>query len=176
MSDSLKDRLKTDLQTIKSKGSTRSTKIREILRTAATQSITELKEGFGEIRSTASQSISTVTQTLNDSETTEAPSTVFNTFRTRFLNQLRSQLVSLDTKLATRYGDRYEAVKQRLGLFRNWYNDSKAKAEAIGVDPVQQKQAAIELKVAEQGAFVARKEQQIRQQVKELLSTAISKR
>lgn len=179
MSDSLKERLKTDLQTIKAEGGTRSTRIREIIQTAATQSMSELKEGIGEIRSTASQSISTVAQTLNNTETTEsstAPSTIFNAIRIRLINQMRSQLVDLDAKLATRYGDRYQTVKQRLGLFRNWYKNSKANAEAIGIAPVQQKQAEIELKVGEQGAFVARKEEQIRQQVKELLSTTITKR
>lgn len=177
MSDSLKERLKTDLQSIKTEGGTRSTKIREIIQSAAAQSMSELKEGIGEIRSTASQSFSTVAQTLSDTETTEttAPS-IFDTIRIGLINQVRGQLVNLDAKLATRYGDRYAIAKQRFGLFRSWYNNSKANAAAIGVDPVQQKQAQIELKVGEQGAFVARKEQQIRQQVKELLSATITKR
>ncbi len=181
MSDSFKDRLKTDLQTIKAEGGTRSTRIREIIQTAAAESLTELKEGFGEIRSTASQATSNIAQTLSDTEPTdssEAPSftTAFNSIRTQFVNQARTQFLNLDAKLANRWGDRYEAVKQRFGLFRVWYANSKANAESVGMTPVQQKQAAIELKVADQGAFVARKEQQIRQQVKELLSAAISKR
>ncbi|MER3436019.1 MAG: hypothetical protein C4288_22275 [Leptolyngbya sp. ERB_1_1] len=178
MTDSLKDRLKTDLQNIKAEGGTRTTRIREIIQAAATQSMTELKEGIGEIRSTASQSVSSITQTLNDPETegSEAPSTAFNSTRTRLMSQLRGQLFNLDAKLAARYGDRYETVKHRLGLFQVWYDNSKANAEIVGITPVQQKQTEIELKIANQGAFVARKEQQIRQQVKELLSTTISKR
>jgi hypothetical protein len=181
MSDSLKDRLKTDLQTIKAEGGTRTSRIREIIQTAATQSMTELKEGIGEIRTTATQSISTVAQTLNDAETSESSespsfSTVLKGIGTRLVNQLRSQLVNLDATLATQYGNRYETVKQRLGLFQAWYDQTKAKAEASGVDPVQQKQAEIELKIANQGTLVARKEQQIRQQVKEYLNTVVSKR
>ena len=174
MTDSLKDRLKTDLQNIKAEGGTRTTRIREIIQAAATQSMTELKEGIGEIRSTASQSVSSITQTLNDPETegSEAPSTAFNSTRTRLMSQLRGQLFNLDAKLAARY----ETVKHRLGLFQVWYDNSKANAEIVGITPVQQKQTEIELKIANQGAFVARKEQQIRQQVKELLSTTISKR
>jgi hypothetical protein len=181
MSDSLKDRLKTDLQTIKAEGGTRTSRIREIIQSAATQSMTELKEGIGEIRTTASQSISTVAQTLNDAETSESSespsfSTVLKGIGTRLVNQLRSQLVNLDVKLTTQYGNRYETVKQRLGLFQAWYDQTKEKAEASGTDPVQQKQAEIELKIANQGTLVARKEQQIRQQVKEYLNTVVSKR
>lgn len=180
MSDSLKVRLKTDLQAIKTEGGNRTSRIREIIQTAATQSMTELKEGMGEIRATANQSISTVAQTLNDAETpesSEAPSfsTIFKGLGKRLVNQLRSQLVNLDAKLVTQYGNRYETVKQRIGLFQLWYDKTKANAEASGIDPVQQKQAEIELKIANQGAFVARKEQQIRQQVKEYLNTVISK-
>jgi len=179
MTDSLKDRLKTDLQNIKAEGGTRTTRIRETIQSAAAQSMTELKEGMGEIRSTASQSVSNLSQTLNGSEPTEgseAPSTVFSSIRTRLMSQLRDQLFNLDGKLAARYGDRYETVKRRLGLFQVWYDNSKANAEIVGITPVQQKQAEIELKIADQGAFVARKEQQLRQQMKELLRTTISKR
>lgn len=181
MSNSFKDRLKTDLQTIKAEGGTRSTRIREILQTAATQSLTELKEGFGEIRTTASQSASNIAQTLSDTEPTkssEAPSftTAFNSIRTQLVDQARIQFLNLDAKFAARWGDRYETLKQRFGLFQAWYAQSKANAESIGMTPVEQKQAAIELQVANQGAFVARKEQQIRQQVKALLSATIAKR
>ncbi|MCU0549438.1 MAG: hypothetical protein MUC48_08835 [Leptolyngbya sp. Prado105] len=181
MPDSLKDRLKTDLQTIKAEGGNRTTRIREIIQTAATQSMSELKEGVGEMRSTASQTISTVAQTLSDAEpsaSSDAPSvsTVLNGIRSRIVNQWRSQLVHLDATLTTHYGDRYAMVKQRLRLFRTWYDNSKANAEAIGVDLVQQKQTAIELKIADQGALVARKEQQIRQQVKEYLNAVVSKK
>ena len=165
----------------------------EIIQSAAAQSMTELKEGVGEIRSTASQSVSniaqTIAQTSSEAETTESSeassfSTVFHSIQNWFVNQTKSRLLNLDAKLTSRWGDasstqardRYETVKQRLGLFRIWYNNSKANAEAVGMTPVQQKQAEIELKIADQGAFVARKEQQIRQQAKQFLSAALSQR
>lgn len=173
MSNSFKDRLKTDLQTIKAEGGTRTTRIREIIHSAATQTLTELKEGANEIKSTASQSVSSVAQTLNESEATASR---FHSLRDR----LTIQLQDLDAKLVDRYGDRYTALKtslkQRFGLFQTWYDNTKANAETAGITPVEQKQAEIELKVADQGTIVARKEQQIRQQVKQLLNTAISKR
>ncbi|GAP98614.1 hypothetical protein NIES2104_51690 [Leptolyngbya sp. NIES-2104] len=176
----MKDRLKTDFQTIKTEGGTRTSRIREIIQTAAAQTLTELKEGATEIRSTASQSVSSVAQTLNDSESSEAPKSVFNSLRTR----LMVQLLNLDTKLSIQYGDafgtrvrdRYSTIKQRFGLFQTWYNNTKANAETVGSTPIEQKQAEIALKAAEQGTIVARKEQQIRQQVKELISAAVSKR
>jgi hypothetical protein len=177
MSNSLKDRLKSDLQDMKAEGGNRTTRIREIIQTAATQSMSELKEGMSEIRSTANQSFTTVAQTITP-ESSEAPSfsTVFNGIRVRIVDRLRGQITNLDARLTTQYGNRYETVKHRLRMFQVWYNNSKANAEAIGTDPVQQKQAAIELKVAEQGAFVARKEQQIRQQVKEYIDAVVSKK
>lgn len=172
MSNPLKDRLKTDLQTIKTEGGTRSTRIREIIQNAAAQTLTELKQGATEIRSTASQSVSTVAQTLNDSESAEAPRSMLNTLWTR----LTVQILNFDTKLSIQHGDRYSAIKQRFGSFQTWYNNNKANAATVGITPIEQKQAEIALKVADQGTIVARKEQQIRQQVKELILATISKR
>ncbi|BAU13183.1 hypothetical protein_761 [Leptolyngbya sp. NIES-3755] len=166
MSNSLKDRLKTDLQSMKAEGGTRTSRIREIIQSAATQTLTELKEGATEIKSTASQSVSLIAQTFNNSESSEAS----------LFDRLMAQVKTLDAKLLERYGDRYTTLKQRFGSFQTWYNNTKANAETVGTTPVEQKQAEIELKVADQGTIVARKEQQIRQQVKELLNTAISKR
>ncbi|MGG6270286.1 hypothetical protein ACQ4M3_38140 [Leptolyngbya sp. AN03gr2] len=166
MSNSLKDRLKTDLQSMKAEGGTRTSRIREILQSAATQTLTELKEGATEIKLTASQSVSSIAQSFNDSESSESS----------LLNRLIAQVKILDAKLVDRYGDRYTTFKQRFGLFQTWYNNTKTNAETVGMTPVEQKQAEIELRVADQGTIVARKEQQIRQQVKELLTAAISKR
>lgn len=170
MSNPMKDRLKTDFQTVKTEGGTRTSRIREIIQNAAAQTLTELKEGATEIRSTASQSVSSISQTLNDSESSEA--SWFDSLRTR----LTTQFLKLDTILNGQYGDRYSSIKQRFGSFQTWYKNTKANAEIVGNTPIEQKQAEIALKAAEQGTLVARKEQQIRQQVKELISAAVSKR
>lgn len=166
MSNPMKDRLKTDLQAIKTEGGTRTSRIREIIQTAAVQTLTELKEGATEIRSTASQSVSSISQTLNDSESSEGS----------LFTRLIAQVLKFDATLTSRYGDRYSAIKQRFGLFQTWYTNTKANAETVGSTPIEQKQAEIALKATEQGTLVARKEQQIRQQVKELISAAVSKR
>jgi hypothetical protein len=183
MADSLKDRLRLDLQSIKTEGSTRTVRIRQIVQTAAADAIVELKASVGEIRRIAGHSAHGVAQTLSSDETPTTASVVKG-IRSRLADRIKSQLVRLDAMLTTRYGvafgtrlrDCYSLFKQRLGLFRVWYENSRANAEAIGIDPLQQKQTEIELKIADQGTAVARKEQQIRQQVKELLDTAISKR
>lgn len=162
------DRLEADLPEIETQSGTRSARIRKIVQTAAAEVITELKAGIGEISATANQSSSTATPTPSPLET---PSTVLD--RNWMSNQVKGLLVNLDAKLANRWGHRYATVKQRLEQFRIWYDNSKANAAANGVNPVQQKQAEIELKIADQGVFVARKEQQIRQQVKQFFSAAI---
>jgi hypothetical protein len=169
MSNPLKDSLKTDLESIKTEGGTRTTRIRDIIQNAAAQTLSELREGATEIRSTATQSVSSISQTLNNSESSDS---TFSTLRTR----LMAQLLKLDTTLSGRYGDRYSTVKQRFGLFQTWYNNTKTNAEVVGVTPVEQKQAEIALKVADQGTIVAQKERQIRQHLKELLNAAISNR
>lgn len=180
MTDSFKDRLKTDLQNAKAAGGTRTARIRDIFQSAVSQSWVELKEGTGEIRSIAGQSFVAIAQDLNaaePSESSETPSvsTVLRTFKTRFVNQVKSQLVNLDAKLTVRYGDRYQAFKQRLQNFGHWYNNVRANAEAAGTDPLRQKQIEVETKIGEAGISVARKEQQIRQQLKERVSAAVTK-
>jgi hypothetical protein len=82
--------------------------------------------------------------------------------------KLRAKLAILDANLAARYGERYEDVKRHLENAKTWYDETKVKAEASGIDPVQQKQAEFERKIAEAGAAVARKEQQLKQRLQEL--------
>jgi hypothetical protein len=85
--------------------------------------------------------------------------------------KVKVQLVDLDDKLRTRYGDRYDEVKQQLENAQVWYESKKAEVEAGGTDPVQQKQVEIESNAGKAGSAVARKEQEIKQQLKELWQT-----
>ncbi len=176
MPDSLKDRLSSDLQKAKTEGGTRATRIREIIQSAASQSLAELKEGSGELRILAGQSLSEVAQTLNPQfDPAEPEQPLFANFVNAIKNQFRNRIVNLDTELTVRYGDRYELLKQRFGNTRFWYKNAKANAEVTGVAPLQQKQIELETKVGEAGTSVAQKEQQIRQQVKEVLQSVVSK-
>ncbi|WP_103670899.1 hypothetical protein [Pseudanabaena sp. BC1403] len=82
--------------------------------------------------------------------------------------KLKSQLALLDKKLADRYGDRYQEIKQQWEKAKTWYNQKKVEADASGVIPLQQKQIEIEKNIGELGSVAARKEEQIKQGFKEI--------
>lgn len=185
MSDSLKDRITSDIQKAKTESGTRVNRIGVILREAASQSLAEVKAGSSQVRLIATQTLSTVTDQLNQSANSPEPAdnkpsqpfmkTLFQAIQRQVVARLRTQIVTLDTKLTVRYGDRYELLKQRVENSRLWYKNARANAEAAGIDPLQQKQVEIETKVGDVGITVAQKEQQIRQQVKEFVQSAVSK-
>jgi hypothetical protein len=81
--------------------------------------------------------------------------------------KLKSQLASLDQKLAARYGDRYEEVKQQLENAKTWYSQKKTEAEASGTIPLLQKQTEVENNLGDFGSIVARKEQEVKQHLQE---------
>lgn len=91
---------------------------------------------------------------------------------------LKSQMTNLDRKLADRYGDRYQEIKLQWEKAKTWYDQKKVEAEASGVLPLQQKQAEIETNASEFGSVVARKEEQIKQGLKEIWKSkdSVSKR
>jgi hypothetical protein len=82
--------------------------------------------------------------------------------------KLQSQLANLDQKLADRYGDRYQEIKQQWEKAKTWYDQKKVEAEASGVISLQQKQVEIENNMGEFGSVVARKEEQIKDGLKEI--------
>lgn len=66
MSTGFKDHITADLQKVKQVGGTKVEKIRKIFQDALSQTVTELKEGTGEIRSIAQTSKSTLLDTLKE--------------------------------------------------------------------------------------------------------------
>jgi hypothetical protein len=248
MSNSVKDRISTDLQKAKSEGSLRAERIRDIVKAAVSQAVVEFKEGSQEIRLVVQDAIAAVVETVGnktkeskeeitasvegaieglsqarreeiaktqaridelqaqmadqeqqlDAEINSAivpvasPDQAGSTdiralidaalraFREReeFAGlreqyaKLRTKLEVLDANLKARYGDRYDEVKQHLDNAKAWYDSAKAKAEAKGVDPIQEKQSEFELKLGEAGAALARKEEQVKQRLKDLWKTA----
>ena len=88
-------------------------------------------------------------------------------FQEQYL-KFKSRLVNLDRELETRYGDRYEEVKQQWEKAKTWYDQKKSEAEASGTAPLQQKQTEIENNLGELGSVAARKEQEVKQQLQEL--------
>ena len=88
-------------------------------------------------------------------------------FKEQYVN-LKSQLAGLDEKLLSRYGDRYEEIKQQWEKVKTWYDQKKVESETSGVIPLQQKQAEIEKTLGGLGSVVARKEEEIKQNLKEI--------
>ena len=85
--------------------------------------------------------------------------------------QLKAQLAVVQANLATRYGERYEDVKKYLDEAKTWYDQAYSKAEPAA-ENVKQKRAEFEGKLGEAGTAVARKEQRLRQLLRELWQSA----
>lgn len=87
--------------------------------------------------------------------------------------RVRGQLAVLDERLAERYGDRYEQVKQQLEksweTAKVWYEKNKAEVATGAPDPVQKTQAGFGARMAEAGATVARVEREIKERIKDAL-------
>lgn len=81
--------------------------------------------------------------------------------------QLKAQLAVLRANLAARYGERDEEVQQYLEEAKTWYDRTHVKAEAVA-ENVQQKRAEFETQLGEAGSALARKERQVKQQLREL--------
>ncbi|MDX2099885.1 MAG: hypothetical protein SFW36_19085 [Leptolyngbyaceae cyanobacterium bins.59] len=179
-------------------GMSRATRIRNILRDAATQVLTEVREGTGEARTIARNNFSTTVENSSGktSEATENPSTtsktsdfrriagkVFSILGKRLTTQLdreypkwrdhyagaRNRVATVNTELSERYSDRYATAKQQLDKAANWYETTRAKAEVAGTLPLEQQQEVLQGKASEAGASAARKERQLRQQIREFL-------
>lgn len=81
--------------------------------------------------------------------------------------QLQAQLAIINANLSARYGERYEEVKIHLDDAKNWYEQAHPKADELG-DKLKDKRTEFENKLAEAGTALARKEQRIRQLLREL--------
>lgn len=81
--------------------------------------------------------------------------------------QLKAQLAVVQANLAARYGERYEDVQKHLDDAKNWYDRTQPQAEVVA-DQVKQKRTEFENKLGEAGAALARKEQRVKQLLKEL--------
>lgn len=90
-------------------------------------------------------------------------------------DRLRLQLNQLDQQISERYGDRYDEVKRQFEGAKNWYETKRTEVEATGVNPVEQKQEQAQHRLSNVGAAVARKEEQIKLLLKELVQTVTQK-
>jgi hypothetical protein len=82
--------------------------------------------------------------------------------------KLKAQLATLDKKLAIRYGDRYDEIRQQWEKAKTWYNQQKTEAEVIDTTPLQQKVTDIETNIGGLGSAAARKEKEVKQHLQDL--------
>jgi len=86
--------------------------------------------------------------------------------------QLQAQAAILRANLAARHGGRFEEVQHYLDEAKNWYEQSRAQAEAEGITPTDKKRTQLEERFGEAGSAVARREGKIRHILSDLLRSA----
>lgn len=85
--------------------------------------------------------------------------------------QLQAQLAIIRANLAARYGGRSVEVKEYLDDAKTWYNQARPQAENVATQ-VGEKHSQLENKLGEAGAAIAKKERQLKQNLRELLLAA----
>lgn len=93
-----------------------------------------------------------------------------DTLRQQLTQQFDEQWQKIDAKLLERYGNRYTEIRQNVKQY--WqnaklrYEEAKAKIDAGEPSVLQRKQVEIDAKCSEAGVSAAKKEAEIKQQVK----------
>ncbi len=87
--------------------------------------------------------------------------------------QLQAQLAIVRANLAARYGGRGEEVKDYLDEAKTWYEKARPQAETVAAQVAQQR-SQLEDKLGEAGSSIAKKERQVKQILRDLLSTAVN--
>jgi hypothetical protein len=187
MSEPIRNRFSANFEQVKATGSKRASSIQKILKDAALQTFSELKEGSSELGKTAKDTFSSAThewkhrEELNSKESVDADgypqfqsraafASLIKKMKTQYSpEQLKEKLASLDTTLAARYGQRYEEISQKRRDVLDWYNRKLATAESTDSNPIQNQQDFLERKSSEAGASVAQKEQRIKQYLRAAL-------
>jgi hypothetical protein len=191
MSDSIQDRLKTDWQKAKATSSSRLERVRNIIQVAATEAVTEVKVGSGELGAIAQDSLTNVVSNwqlgLSQSSSSGEPdATAPTTLKSRLLavltklkeqiwQRIQPRVVDLNENLTNRYGDRYETLKHQVETVKTKYVDARAKGEMPIAEAVQHQQTKLETRAAAAGEAAARQEQQIRQRVKDFVQATATK-
>ncbi|MBD2577765.1 histidine kinase [Oscillatoria sp. FACHB-1406] len=81
--------------------------------------------------------------------------------------QLKAQLAIVQANLANRYGERYDDVKHYFDDAKAWYDRAKTDPDST-VTLVEEKRQEFERKMGETGSAIAKKEYEIKRQLREL--------
>jgi signal transduction histidine kinase len=134
----------------------------------------EVDSVLTDIQATGTSSSKDFNSLINDAVKVVKEKEEFSILRQQYA-RLKAQLEVIESNLEEKYGDRYDEAKRHLENAKTWYSKTKVEAEAQGTVPLKQKQEELEGKVAEAGAAIARKEQQIKQLLRDLLHANSSK-
>jgi hypothetical protein len=107
----MKKRIANDFQSMKTEGSQRAAKIKEILRPAVAETVAEVKAGSTTIWSIAKALTLAVVALFRDTVVSEQSA------------KLNEKVATVDGHLTDKYGDRYQSVKQRLTQLKTQYDD-----------------------------------------------------
>lgn len=132
------------------------------LQTEIDNALTDMEEAGKDTSPSIQTSLESAINALKDSEEVAL-------MRKRYA-QLQTQLAVLRANLAARYGEQDEEVKKYLDDAKTWYDRTHIQAEATA-ETVKQKRTEFETKLGEAGAALARREQRVRQLLKELWQT-----
>lgn len=126
------------------------------------QALREIEETGKDTSPTMKISIDSAISAIKDSEEVAL-------MRKRYA-QLQAQLAVLQANLAARYGERDDDVKRHLDDAKTWYDRTHIQAETTA-EQVKQKRIEFENKIGEAGSALAKKEQRVKQLLKELWQT-----
>lgn len=115
--NAMKNRVATDFQTMRTEGSQRVTKIKEILRPAVAETVAEVKAGSTTIWSIAKALTLAVVALFRDTVIPEQSA------------KLNEKVTTVDGHLTEKYGDRYQSIKQRLAQLKTQYNNRTKKVD-----------------------------------------------
>ena len=113
----MKERVTTDFQTMKTEGSQRAAKIKEILRPAVAETVAEVKAGSTTIWSIAKALTLAMVALFRDTVVPEQSA------------KLNEKVATVDGRLTEKYGDRYQSIKQRLVQLKTQYDDRTKKVD-----------------------------------------------
>ncbi len=169
---SVKDRIVTEFEKLKNQERIRAERVQEIVRQAFSQAVSEVKEGSGEMRAIAQDAISVTVEELKE-KGKDAKEGFANSFdagaeEEKLKEQftwLGKKLAELDNKLTARFSERLAKAKQQLAeKARGWYGSLS-----------EEKKAELENKFVEIKQTLLQRQQQIRQQLREMLQSTASK-
>jgi hypothetical protein len=127
---------------------------------------------LAEIKETGTEKSTQVTTAIAAAIETIKNSDEFELLKKRYA-QLQAQLAIVQANLAAQYGGRDKQVKDYLDDAQKWVVQARPRAE-VAAENLKEKHEQLDSKLGEAGGVLARKEQQVKQVLKELLMTATS--